>query len=515
MSQEVDDDRGKSRRVRVIVTIAAIAGSWVVFETFGRRVEATGGPADAVSSGTYWDQVSLDETESARKATEEARARIIRRELERQRKELAAEMALRVRPDLAAALDSLGTGGTPGECSHWELANNFTFTRHYKKWIHAFGGDNREKKAACIGHFRRQLEAHGTDLVYLLIPNKLDTYAYLFCENVGDTSICPEQTKLMIQLLEHDVEVLDLRKEFRRAARERGEAVFYRHSHHWAPPGIAIAAREVFDRLKRYDILAFADTYRAEFEVRQLNILGEVENHVERPELTPGTIALNQVFLSDGIILRDPGSPVYFLGDSNAVHLDWMSAGLRAQLSRKIGLPVYTQGRGGAAPSVPRDFKEKYLSCPPKVLVWVMESVLYPDERWIPTDLGPPSGGIEKADAGFEIDGPDRYLVRIGEGAAIPDPKLSPYKDALVVYEARLLAGESEEVIHLLTWAYRDRILSQRHLETGGVYALQLEEFADAQARDGRIEFAQIIDNTSDYAPARYWWEPVEVIGSR
>lgn len=100
---------------------------------------------------------------------------------------------------------------------------------------------------------QNDLAARGVDLIIVpLAPNPFFD-SHRLVDGIGpEHEIYPGWTRMMIQMLEHDLEIVDTIDEFRAAA-ENPVLVSWVNDYHTGSTGRAIAARALAERLQRYD----------------------------------------------------------------------------------------------------------------------------------------------------------------------------------------------------------------------------------------------------------------------
>ena len=109
--------------------------------------------------------------------------------------------------------------------------------------------------------FQADLAERGIDLVIMAFPTVASIYTYTLIDGVEATDeIDPGYTKMMLELLDNDIEVVDALDAMRAAANE-DILVHWPNDGHTGPKGRQIAAAAVADRLQRYD---FARDLRAQ-----------------------------------------------------------------------------------------------------------------------------------------------------------------------------------------------------------------------------------------------------------
>ncbi len=101
--------------------------------------------------------------------------------------------------------------------------------------------------------FRKDLEARGADLIVMPLAPTPFFATHLVVDGVGpETEIYPGWTRMMLQLLEADIEVIDTVDEFRAEA-DNDLLISWVNDFHTGSRGRQIAAQALARRLQRYD----------------------------------------------------------------------------------------------------------------------------------------------------------------------------------------------------------------------------------------------------------------------
>jgi hypothetical protein len=208
----------------------------------------------------------------------------------------------------------------------------------------------REKPVLAVHRWLRQ---RGIDLIFVPVPKMTEVYIEQFLDPCPpDGIIAPHIRRCLLELLEAGVEVVDAVPLFRNLRYSDAEFLYNAADTHWAPRGMRVMAKEIADRIARYDFGARA---------RYAPPVVRTKSGAYMLDLRPGGIgsrggwaALNkqqrkratavqpttqvQLTLADGNVLRDDlRSPVLVLGNSYAVDF-------REQLIREMNLLIRRQG---------------------------------------------------------------------------------------------------------------------------------------------------------------------------
>jgi hypothetical protein len=225
---------------------------------------------------------------------------------------------------------------------------------------------------------RRWLGRQGIDLILVPVPRMTEVYVEHFVDPVPpDGIIAPHVRRTLLELLEQDVEVVDGLPRLRAERDRDGEYLYNAADTHWALRGLRTVAREVADRIARYEFgRAARDGPRVVKTERRLlakdafqrdgwEALSERQREVAA-KAQPR--AVEDATLVDGRPLpkNDRDSPVLVIGNSYA---DFFCE----QLVNEMNLPVARRTGGHNTTEVFADFlREPELLDRARVVVWVV-----------------------------------------------------------------------------------------------------------------------------------------------
>ncbi len=252
-----------------------------------------------------------------------------------------------------------------------------------------------------IVHFSKQLEELGMDLILMPIPTQSDLYPERFAATTGLTHPNPERTKLMQNLMQAGVEVLDLVPVFK--GYNSPDPLFIPTDIHWNTPAIRLAAAELAKRLKNYDSVKSYQTDQAPFTTKTDRISYKNgsflrnANETLRNSSTGNPMVLRDTIrASSGAIYDDYDSktPVLIIGDSFAHIFAYTGGDLAGQLARDLGIPVARISKGGAGPYAPRLFASQTSGQMEsrRVIIWAFSSefLFSRESQWSIITLDPP-----------------------------------------------------------------------------------------------------------------------------
>jgi hypothetical protein len=236
------------------------------------------------------------------------------------------------------------------------------------EWLKTFR-DRRPVVAAA-----RWLKSLGIDVIFVPVPKMTEVYAEHFADHCpSDRIVAPQVRRIVLELLESDVEVVDLLPAFLEASDKDPAPLFQPADPHWAPRAWAIAAEAIGERLKRYPFVAKAlEGPRICQSVEQpyppaskgATYLGLSPDQQRRAEaVQPRTFQTVQNSIRS---IDDRASPLIVIGDS-------YNGGLWECLIREINLPIGNLSGGGQTTEAFNDFlrdSESLKHC--KVVVWLV-----------------------------------------------------------------------------------------------------------------------------------------------
>lgn len=226
--------------------------------------------------------------------------------------------------------------------------NGYIFNTHALNYLTATNleaGLENTKPLETIAAFDAKLKRLGIDFLYVPIPATEEVYPDNFLDAVPpDLTVQPAMRRLMLSLLERDVEVLDLLRPFQ-AARD-GYRLGLKRDDHWNNVQIELAASLVAERLHRYGFVQAAAAQARRYTTKPARIGGD-----------RGVDAMQQVVAPSGKLYDDvERSPILVVGDSNLQIYEYQNenltrtgehAGFTAHLARHLGLPVSLEASGG------------------------------------------------------------------------------------------------------------------------------------------------------------------------
>jgi hypothetical protein len=295
--------------------------------------------------------------------------------------------ALKARIDVLKDYDPPRGPLPEGQSEPLEGRNNFplfeTGARYYTEYLYRpeVLDTFRQGQAVVLAH--RWLRDRGIDLIFVPAPRMMEVYSDQFLDPApADGVLAPQVRRMLHELLKEDVEVVDGLPLFRSLRDANPEYLYHTADNHWGPRAMRIAAKEVADRIARYQFgasarygLPIVKAAPDRFYIVTDGIPGLPEGQYGWDALSPEqqararlaqTTSHPHVTLLDGQeIPNDPGSPVVIIGNCFVQHF-------RDQLVKETNLLVNTHCHLGATTEMFDDFlRDPSLLEHCKVVVWV------------------------------------------------------------------------------------------------------------------------------------------------
>ncbi len=230
--------------------------------------------------------------------------------------------------------------------------------------------DGRDPYPAIVD-FSRQLKARNIAMLLVVIPTK----AEVFPEKLSDRApvgakpyVAPYCRKLLGELAEAGVQIVDLLPTFIQQREAGGELLYMPQDTHWTNRGVRLAAHLIAQRVQQYPWYAGLQAKRVKYTVKHVTCtrLGDICDMLtdqEKLAYRPMKLEAQQVVAPDGTLYADdPDSPVVMLGDSftGVFHFeDCKHAGLSAHLAKELGLPIDLIMAQGSGPRIRTRFARR------------------------------------------------------------------------------------------------------------------------------------------------------------
>ncbi|HVR63782.1 MAG TPA: hypothetical protein VMU50_17895 [Polyangia bacterium] len=271
--------------------------------------------------------------------------------------------------------------------------DGFLFFRNAMEYV--AGGDIEKQPAGkdplpIIVEFKKLLEAHGVDFLFVPVPNKEEIFPDELEPKqkalVGKV-VNPYGRKFLESLAAAGVEVVDLLPSFLAARVEhdnaRAEPLYQRQDTHWTDRGLRLAADIVSARVKKYPWYKDLATHARTYSIKETSFtrFGDLHSRLPEPlkkKYKPETLAAHQVLGPDGAPYDDDAdSPVVVLGDSfTGVYelTDAEHAGVSAHIAKGIAYPVDLVMSYGGGPNVRQKLMRRGAGAldSKKLVIWMM-----------------------------------------------------------------------------------------------------------------------------------------------
>ncbi|MFP4354346.1 MAG: alginate O-acetyltransferase AlgX-related protein [Phycisphaerae bacterium] len=360
-----------------------------------------------------------------------------------------------------------------------------------------------------IVHLDRQLKARDIDLIYVLVPDKLSIYPdYLTDTAPEDLQVALAAKRLLAQLSEADVEVVDLYAPFLQLRKQLGQdkPLYYDRDSHWRNRAAAHAGKLIAQRLGRYDFVQpeQADRYTTKVHQRTDGKKADtVQLVVER---------------KTGQQYQDAGqSPILLTSDSFGMYNMHLGGHLPAHVGLHIGQPVSYLCSEGLSMTMPAELarraaKGDYLQGR-KVIIWTHAGRFLTIAKWQKVDL--PGQQIA-------TDGKAPSLFQADATAVVQAVSERPSKDAdyphfvmkLLVKDVKGAEGKeivpAQAVLRIL--AMQDRKFTDAAtIKPGQTIRAKLTSFSAVEKQWGKIQTGQLEDRQAELAAPEYWAELIKI----
>jgi hypothetical protein len=220
----------------------------------------------------------------------------------------------------------------------------------------------------------RWLKQRGIDVIFVPVPKMTEVYPEHFAERCPtDRIVAPQMRRLILELLESGIEVVDLLPAFLAEADKDPAPLYQPADPHWTPRAQAIAARAIAGRLMRYAFVKQALSERprwqsieADYPPAGSGTCFEALNPDQRrraEQVHPRTYRVAR--MEDGPQFA-ANAPVAFIGDS-------YNGGLMELVSLEINMLINSFAGGGNTTDAFKNFLRNpsvLKDC--KVVVWLV-----------------------------------------------------------------------------------------------------------------------------------------------
>lgn len=398
-----------------------------------------------------------------------------------------------------------------------------------REWNLTLAGENlsfqeRPNTLEALRQFDAELKRRGIDLILLPVPDHPLVYGHRLDKRVtSNEEFAPGYTKMLIELMENDIEVIDVLDQFREAGEKETDKtppVLRPDDHHWASTGMAIAADQINQRLQRYDWAQALAKGRSQFKKREV----KWDKKIPAIEIVysgklpnaDNSIKKNR---DDYHLWSDWPHPVLLMGDSFVYHEAYTAGrkkmrvgtgqGIAHHLSAELGSLVPFRGRAAGGKQVPEEYFARFDAKDenqPKVLIWIAGANALAEKDWRILKTIPKPKNTDDDDSQIL-----KVKIRITQVSPAPDPKTSPYDQALRTMAGKVLDGKLKgQTLTLVQTIMSDRkiIRENASLKTGDEIELKIRAF-DAQVRnEPKLKEIQLIDTLTELDLDRYWVIP-------
>ena len=249
--------------------------------------------------------------------------------------------------------------------------DGFLFYRNSMEYV--VGGDlqkqpKKKNPFPVIVEFRDFLKEQGVDFLVVPVPTKVEVFPDKLLSGKLEVEqlpvLNPYGRKLLMELTQAGVEVVDLLPAFLKARAERkpeDEPVYQQQDTHWTDRGLRLAAKIIAERIKQYPWYQDLSKSAVDFTVEKVEFKwpGDLVSRLapkEQPRYKPATLVGHKVKFPDGTLYEDAvDSPVVLLGDSFTgvfQRTPCRNAGVSAHIAEQIRYPLDLVMSYGGGPGV-------------------------------------------------------------------------------------------------------------------------------------------------------------------
>ena len=240
------------------------------------------------------------------------------------------------------------------------------------------------------------LRARGVDLIVVPVPRVAEIYGdTMVTRTPSDRILAPHMRRLVLELSQADVEVVDLLPALLKNRDTDPEALYLYADGHWSDRAQRLAAQELAKRLNRYTFVRKALMQKPLYRrvPTTLPILGSVYVHLNAQDksLMKDILAATPITKVTSLVgepFEEPtDSPVVVIGDS-FTHVFQLAitkgSGIDALLSSEINIPISNVSSAGATTGPVKEFlRRPELISNRKVVIWIENNLaLSYDSMW-------------------------------------------------------------------------------------------------------------------------------------
>jgi hypothetical protein len=226
----------------------------------------------------------------------------------------------------------------------------------------------------------RWLKKKGIDLIFIPVPKATEVYPDRQVEETpADRLVAPHMRKLVLELLQADVEVVDLLPLFLKARDENPEMLYLPVDPHWSIRAQQIACREIATRLRRYSFMQEALNQPPAYQLvtvpmRPKSAGYEALSPDQKKRVDSMAYAIFQLKSLKGQPTLSADSPVILIGDS-------FTDGVMQTLPQHLNMPINNASNPGQITEAIKDFvRDPSLLEKCKVIVWISNHAAFSHE---------------------------------------------------------------------------------------------------------------------------------------
>jgi hypothetical protein len=266
----------------------------------------------------------------------------------------------------------------------------------------AESADAFRNSRAIVKSVHHWLHSRGVDLIFVPVPKMTEVYLDHFIQPAPTDGIAsPHVRKMLLELLEADVEVFDVLPIFQAMRDADAEYLYNTADTHWAPRGMRIVAKHLADRIERYRFGARA-RYSLPIVKTSLGPFGFEGNCDADLEKQNGWVGLTKEQKTRALAFQTSNNVDVSMNDGNKPSSDALSPVVvighsyvwyfREQLVRELNMPIQDAIGAQYTTEAFQDFlREPERLEHARVLIWVTTPDYFKNFKPLPAPI---AGGL-------------------------------------------------------------------------------------------------------------------------
>lgn len=200
-----------------------------------------------------------------------------------------------------------------------------------------------------------QLGQQGIRFIYVALPCKKAIYPEFIVPNIDlEINVIPQWRKMLLELVEHEVEVIDIYPEFHKGKHDT--ELYLKSNHHISPVGADVIAQKIYTYLS-YTTEELPVSHEHEFLRTRIGILAGPNKLFDRPVVNPDDFCIantvqirenhdnDNIYIYTGMNNAVLNSEILMIGDCNVQAFLRYGASILANTSYYLNYPIRYGGR--------------------------------------------------------------------------------------------------------------------------------------------------------------------------